>query len=237
MTETLRTRMELGGPGEVTDPWMRSLAQKREVALAEMVKALRSERFAALMAQIDSLPTENPTVGEADRRPVSEMAPSWIVNVIRKVLRWQTTDGRDLEPLELHRLRIAFKGARYTCEFFREVLDLDEVDRVLDLFVEYQDCLGKFQDACVAIERLVKLARERWSDEDKRLEEFLFIGGVIGAHRDLADRQRADFHTRWPSFPSKIRRFRRMMRRKAGGSLVPSVQTPPPETPPVSMES
>jgi CHAD domain-containing protein len=52
-------------------------------------------------------------------------------------------------PLELlHRLRIAFKGLRYTLEFFREVLGRD-AGKLIEEIKTLQDHLGDLQDAVV----------------------------------------------------------------------------------------
>jgi CHAD domain-containing protein/uncharacterized protein YjbK len=54
----------------------------------------------------------------------------------------------DVAVEQLHQLRIAFKGLRYTLEFFREVLGRD-ADALIKEIKEMQDHLGALQDAVV----------------------------------------------------------------------------------------
>jgi CHAD domain-containing protein/uncharacterized protein YjbK len=54
----------------------------------------------------------------------------------------------DLSFVRLHQLRIAFKGLRYTLEFFREVLSPDTAQLIEDIR-GLQDHLGNVQDAVV----------------------------------------------------------------------------------------
>ena len=56
--------------------------------------------------------------------------------------------GPDLSLERLHRLRISFKGLRYTLEFFREVLP-PEAAPVIEEIKVLQDHLGDLQDAVV----------------------------------------------------------------------------------------
>ncbi len=62
-----------------------------------------------------------------------------------------------------HQLRIAFKGLRYSLEFFREVLHPDAA-LALETVKQFQDHLGDLQDAVVATARLRDfLVTGRWT--------------------------------------------------------------------------
>ncbi len=55
---------------------------------------------------------------------------------------------RDMSLERLHRLRIAFKGLRYTLEFFKEVIPQD-AEPLIEELKRLQDHLGNIQDAVV----------------------------------------------------------------------------------------
>jgi CHAD domain-containing protein len=57
-------------------------------------------------------------------------------------------NGPDVSLEHLHQLRIAFKGLRYTLEFFREVLHPDAL-KIIEAIKGLQDHLGNLQDAVV----------------------------------------------------------------------------------------
>jgi CHAD domain-containing protein len=86
-----------------------------------------------------------------------ELLPQHIRLVLPVVLYQQLANVRAYEELikgpeisleRLHRLRIAFKGLRYTLEFFREVLHPDTA-QVIEEIKALQDHLGDLQDAVV----------------------------------------------------------------------------------------
>jgi CHAD domain-containing protein len=56
--------------------------------------------------------------------------------------------ARDISLERLHRLRIAFKGLRYTLEFFKEVLPQD-AEQLIEELKRLQDHLGDIQDGVV----------------------------------------------------------------------------------------
>jgi CHAD domain-containing protein len=59
----------------------------------------------------------------------------------------------DVAVEQLHQLRIAFKGLRYTLEFFREVLGRD-AEALIEEIKGMQDHLGALQDAVVTCDIL-----------------------------------------------------------------------------------
>ena len=86
-----------------------------------------------------------------------ELLPQQVRLVLPVVIYQQLANVRAYEELikgpevsleRLHRLRIAFKGLRYTLEFFREVLHPDTA-QVIEEIKAVQDHLGDLQDAVV----------------------------------------------------------------------------------------
>lgn len=61
--------------------------------------------------------------------------------------------ARDITLEQLHRFRIAFKGLRYTLEFFKEVLPQD-AEQLIEELKRLQDHLGDIQDCVVTSEIL-----------------------------------------------------------------------------------
>jgi CHAD domain-containing protein len=86
-----------------------------------------------------------------------ELLPQQVRLVLPVVIYQQVANVRayealikspDLSFVRLHQLRIAFKGLRYTLEFFREVLSPDTAQLIEDIR-GLQDHLGNVQDAVV----------------------------------------------------------------------------------------
>jgi CHAD domain-containing protein len=98
------------------------------------------------------------------------------------------------------------------------------MDPVLSLLVAYQDCLGRFQDAQVALDRLESVARERWQASSPTVEEALSLGAALHVFREQASRSRSDFIVRWPSFDAGVRGFLRFLREMIGEASNPPVE-------------
>jgi len=128
----------------------------------------------------------------------------------RRVGRWQPAAG---EPTgaELHRLRIAFKRFRYTCEFFADALG-DEVRAAIRELVRFQDILGAHQDAVVALHRLDELVGAA-ARSGARPALLVALGALQQVQREEAIGRREAFAKAWPRLPKRLRRLRRGLRR------------------------
>ncbi len=135
------------------------LQSKRDGALAELVPALESGRFDALLTLLESIGESVPSPFEAfGRDAAAPFARKRIDKAFRKLSPWIDRPADGLSDTELHRVRILFKRLRYTCDFFRSLPGQD-MRSLIGAFVEYQDCLGLHQDAATAVRISDRAAR------------------------------------------------------------------------------
>jgi CHAD domain-containing protein len=203
-----------------THPTLReSLRRSREGAQAALAAELQSERFAALLAAVESTggaPQAGGERGAGDiaksgfqdlaqtrrNRPAGRFARSRIERIFRKLSPWVARPADDLTDVELHRVRILFKRLRYACEFFRPLLGKD-AGSLIEAFVEYQDCLGLHQDAITA-ERLLTETLEKIPNESRSEDFLLSMGALLQLQRDARQTQREEFVRRWRSAPELL---------------------------------
>ena len=138
--------------------------------------------------------------------PASEVAPRLVARAARRVLRWEKRLEGAPEAKDLHELRILFKGLRYTCEFFIELLTEDE-RKLIRALVELQDCLGEHQDAVVAQAELEKLTEQRVASRAGS-PELLALGGLVQVQRERRAEQRALFDELWAKTRGRVKRLR-----------------------------
>jgi len=138
--------------------------------------------------------------------PASEVAPRLVARAARRVLRWEKRLEGAPEAKDLHELRILFKGLRYTCEFFIELLTEDE-RKLIRALVELQDCLGEHQDAVVAQAELEKLTEQRVASRAGSAE-LLALGGLVQVQRERRAEQRALFDELWAKTRGRVKRLR-----------------------------
>ncbi len=107
----------------------------------------------------------------------------------------------DVPLTQLHQLRIASKGLRYTLEFFADVLKPD-AQALIEHIKELQDHLGNLQDAVVACNILRDfLTWGKWSDvaqKSSRRRRALIVAPGVAAY--LAARQN-EIHDLVQTFP------------------------------------
>jgi len=175
--------------------------EQRKKALAELVEALQSRRFALLLQRMERLaespPPRMPRGNGA--LPSHSAGAALVEGAVKRVLKLARKMGDAPDEEGLHRLRILFKRLRYTAEFFKSTLDRDP-KKELALLVDVQDCLGEHQDAVVAMERLSALALNPPGGESLPPGLLLEIGALIQAERAVAQQRRDAFDGLWSKF-------------------------------------
>jgi CHAD domain-containing protein len=126
------------------------LAADRETAQAIAVDALRSERYYALLDQLEAA-VDGPRVrrGEVSLRQLARKEFTRLGKAAGKI-------GPSASDQELHRLRILGKRARYTAELAETEIG-EPAHHVVERAKAFQDVLGAHQDAIVAEARLREL--------------------------------------------------------------------------------
>lgn len=131
-----------------------ALVADRETARAEMLAALNSRRYTALLRQLATavsapLPT---AAGRAGATPLVEL----VCAEYRRLSKAVRAAGEDPPDEVLHALRIHGKRLRYTGEL-AATSGRKPVRKLVESTVALQDVLGEHQDACVAQHRVMLL--------------------------------------------------------------------------------
>ncbi len=134
----------------------RVLLAERRLAVRDVASYLESRRYCRLILQfkrwVASLREE---IGEeAFNQPIKPFARS----VLRKTWRYFLEDSRPLSRLpskDLHQVRKRGKNARYATQFFSSLWGGSDVKPFMKLMGDFQDHLGKANDAVVARHILV----------------------------------------------------------------------------------
>ena len=195
-TDVLIARVEETGrqlclePG-ATSAIVTELEQDRRRSHRELVDALASGRYVALVRELIAASEAPPLAQEldGDRRAGPKVRKlirkSWR-RVPRAVKRLQTNPN----DTALHEIRKRAKRARYAAELAAAALEVD-TGRWAKRLEQMQDVLGELQDAVVADERLAALVR------DARITgRAAFAAGKLACAMDQA---RSHARDRWPA--------------------------------------
>jgi CHAD domain-containing protein len=123
------------------------LATERDVAHAQLVEALESERYLAVLDSLASLTLEPPLNGR--KKGVSSLA----TREFRKLRDVVAALPREPSDAELHRVRVRAKRARYAAELAEGAVG-KKASRFVARAKRLQDVIGEHQDAVVARERI-----------------------------------------------------------------------------------
>jgi inorganic triphosphatase YgiF len=185
-------------------PLFVSLEARRAEARAALLAALRTARYIDLVEQLVE-GARNPVLTAAADVPSSEALPPLVARSWRKL----ADAARPLEPAstdaELHHVRVLAKRARYGAEAVAPALGRrrgGQGEKFARRAAALQDVLGELQDAVVARETILEVARTRPRD-----------GAFNLAAGQLAERQvqaraaaRAAFPPAWKKLDRKKRR-------------------------------
>ncbi len=135
--------------GTAIEPLMQAIRERRAAALGELLAALDSDRYRALISLLRS--------GLGIRGPsgprMRYLAAGLVEPLISPVLRAGRAIHRDSRPDQLHKLRIRGKRLRYAFESLRDVGG-KRLEKVLAQITALQDLLGEHQDAVTQIQWL-----------------------------------------------------------------------------------
>jgi CHAD domain-containing protein len=127
--------------------FLRLLDSEREHHRAELLEAMRSERYLQLLARLENAAVEPRLTGE--EIPLGEIAATQFKR-LRKAVRALPAEPSDAA---LHDIRIRGKRARYAAELAESSAG-KRATRFIEEAKAFQDVLGEHQDSVVAEERL-----------------------------------------------------------------------------------
>jgi len=140
--------------GKYLEPIIEHWLNERQPVRRRMLVYLESEKYRSFKDHFHGFlnATEAQIQRRNDNPAARQKAPGWIHDHLENVRSYQQVLTNP-SLRDLHTLRIAFKGLRYTIEFFYEILG-QEVYSCIELLKTIQDHLGEINDARVALERL-----------------------------------------------------------------------------------
>jgi CHAD domain-containing protein len=162
------------------------LEREREAAQAQVLEALRSERYAGLLATLEgggASPPPGPEDGELVAAARADL------DRLRKALA--KLDGDQVSDEVLHKARIRGKRARYAVELVEDDLGRPAT-RLVRRLKRFQDVTGEHQDAVVAEQRIRDLAGATRSPRCA-----LAAGILVGRQRDRRRRSLAALPDAW----------------------------------------
>ncbi len=141
---------------EVTKPLVAALEVERNGARAELLRALRTERYGWLLDQMveaAARPVLYATASEAAGRALAGLAKGPLTRLL------ETVEGLPEPPgdADLHQVRIRAKRVRYAAEAVTPVFG-KRAAKLARRAARLQDTLGELQDASVAYARLERMA-------------------------------------------------------------------------------
>jgi inorganic triphosphatase YgiF len=140
-------------------------AELRTAADSGAREAIASTRYTVLLLKLTGIFLREPWLAWVDEQaaalrslPLTEFASGVLERRHKKVLK--SGHGlADLDPVELHALRIEIKKLRYATDFFSALYNKAEVREYLTTLADLQELLGGLNDA-VTVERLLEPLRE-----------------------------------------------------------------------------
>jgi CHAD domain-containing protein len=173
------------------------LAARHEEALQALDDALGSERYATLLDVLVEAARE-PQFAKAARQP----AGTALARLVARPWRQLATSGRgrvgagDLDPVgrdeDWHTVRIRGKRARYAVEAVARLVG-GAAAALADALTEVQDVLGEHQDATVAADTWLAIARSDVDDHPLAIA----VGRLVERERAAARRARKRFPAAW----------------------------------------
>jgi CHAD domain-containing protein len=146
--DAMAAELSAASPGDL-EPFRAHLAARRLIERRQLLRGLRSARFARLMA--DWTAALDDVAGQpAARKPdVGTLAADRIARAYRRVARQGAaiTAAADPQAASLHSLRKRGKELRYLLEIFGSLYDPAAYGRAVRDLRGLQDTLGEFQDA------------------------------------------------------------------------------------------
>jgi CHAD domain-containing protein len=201
---------KIGASEDIIQSVIGHYTRKRHRNFEKMREDLQSGRYEELLNSVRELEDTMLRKGRMQEIPVVEFVPGLIGAVLDRMSGWLDRSAESLSPNDLHELRIEFKGLRYTTEFFSD-LYAREMRRVIRGFVQFQDCLGLYQDAQVATQTLRRFSEKIIKKGSASVDVMLGVGGLIQVQREIQERQQTQFMIMWQGFAGKMGDLRKLV--------------------------
>ena len=187
------------------DPLFDYLRKKRKEALKEVVRGLKSKRYAQVLddweAFLNASRQDSPTASNADL-PAINLAKKRIYKQYRKIVKAGNQILEDAEDEKLHALRIECKKLRYLMEFFYSLFSRKKINALIGQLKKLQDNLGDFNDLCVQEEYLLNISGELPASGGQYKKTLVAIGSLVGTLDKKRQRVKNAFSKAFTKFTS-----------------------------------
>jgi CHAD domain-containing protein len=177
----------IGAPPSDLDPFGEHLRRSRAQARRDLLRGLRSARFARLRQDWRGV-LEAAAQRPCRKPPAADLAGASIAAAHRKVLAGGAAITPDSPPERLHDLRKRCKELRYALEIFASLHAPDAQWRAVKELKGLQDCLGEYQDTEVQRAELRAFAAQMMAEQSAPAATLLAMGEIAAG---LAGRERA----------------------------------------------
>ena len=186
-------------PSPGLEAWREDGRRRRGTSLNRAVARLDAGRFRAAARRLWEM-----LAAEGAPAPLArDCAAGRIYAAAARVQRRLGRPAETFGPAKLHRLRIACKHLRYTCEFFAPLAD-ERFKGWVRYWRRYQDLLGRHHDARQLLTRFAgEASRPTWGGPE-RAPELAFWQGRLERE---ADASRGEFLRTWKSLPYRLPEF------------------------------
>jgi CHAD domain-containing protein len=188
-------------------PFHDYLQRQRALAQRQLVRGLRSARFASLadrwrqdLEQVTTSPGRRPTTGAFAARRIAKAH--------QRVLQGGGGIEATSPPEALHELRKRCKELRYALEIFASLHNPAEQWRAVNELKALQDCLGEFQDTEVQHNELRSFAARMMADRSAPAQTLLAMGEIAATLAVRQHKARNEFAGRFADFASPAGRAR-----------------------------
>jgi CHAD domain-containing protein len=171
---------------EAVETLIEGLVADRETARADLLAALGSPRYTALLQRLTTAVSQPlPTGGLQETPPLVEL----VRTEYRRLSKAVRSAGENPSDEVLHTLRIRGKRLRYTSELAAaSSTGRKPVRKLVESMVALQDVLGEHQDACVAQHRVMLLLNGLGDVVDVSVA---FVAGRLVEREEVSRRPRA----------------------------------------------
>ncbi|MGI8807393.1 MAG: CHAD domain-containing protein [Acidimicrobiales bacterium] len=179
-------------------PLFRRLAKERAGARADLLEAMHSPRYVALLDRLVAAAAE-PACAKMAQEPAKKVVPELVAGpwrTLRKAVKALPADPPDAD---LHRIRILAKRARYAAEAAAPTVG-KKATAFAAALADLQGVLGDHQDAVVA-EAWLRAAVQSADDPDSGVS--LVAGELIALQRTEAEAGRRQWRKAWDKAAEK----------------------------------
>lgn len=188
---------------------LRSLRRSRQKTLRGLARKFSSQRGRGLVPGLLGVAGLRLRSTDPAHGTFLALAPELLRRAGRRVRRRRRYAVEDLDRAELHQVRIGFKRLRYACEVL--LPRFPKLEKPRRWWLSYQDVLGTWRDADLAVHWLLRLLR-RTAPQSGVSANRESLSALLSWQRARAEKAKRRFRARWTKLPRRWRRWRRLRR-------------------------